>query len=88
MVDGMTLGSAVGGAVAVGIMFRFLNVKIDKKQDSIDKKQDKEMCERIAKSFEKAIDKSDGKHAETMTMLNQIRLTTAKIEQRVLNNKE
>ncbi|MCG7852807.1 MAG: hypothetical protein MIO92_09820 [Methanosarcinaceae archaeon] len=85
MIDGITIGAAVGGAVAVGYMFRFLNVKIDKKQEEIDRKQDKVMCERIAQSFEKAIDRSDAKHQETMTILNQIQITAGKIEQRILN---
>jgi len=88
MIDGITIGigSGIGGAVAVGIMFRFLNVKIDKKQDAIDKKQDKAMCERIAKSFEKAIDRSDVKHGETMAILNKIQVATGKIEQRIINH--
>ena len=81
MIDGITIGigSGIGGAVAVGIMFRFLNVKIDKKQD-------KAMCERIAKSFEKAIDRSDAKHEETMAILNKIQVATGKIEQRIINH--
>jgi len=88
MIDSITIGigSGIGGAVAVGIMFRFLNAKIDKKQVLIDAKQDKSMCERIARSFEKAIDKSDAKHEETMAILNKIQIATGKIEQRIINH--
>jgi len=71
------IGAGVGGAITFGAamtMFKFLNNKIDKKQD-------KTMCEEVVKNFTKAIDKSDLKHKETMTILNQIQVATGKIEQ-------
>ena len=78
------IGAGIGGAVTLGAgmaMFKFLNAKIDKKQDKV-------MCERIAQSLEKAIDKSEEKHKETMTILRALELSTGKIEQKILNNRD
>jgi len=71
------IGAGIGGALTISgamVMFRFLNQKIDKKQD-------KAMCERIAKAFEKGIDKSTEDHEKTMKILGEIQVATGKIEQ-------
>ena len=71
---GYTLGGAVAGVGGVLIMFKFLNAKIDKKQD-------KSLCTEIAKTFEKGIDKGFENHEKAMTILSEIQIATGKIEQ-------
>ncbi|MCK5018168.1 MAG: hypothetical protein KAS32_14020 [Candidatus Peribacteraceae bacterium] len=71
---GYVASGAVAGVGGVAIMFRFLNAKIDKKQD-------KTLCETIAKNFGKAIDKSDKNHEKVMEILGEIQVSNGKIEQ-------
>ena len=77
------IGAGVGGALTFGgavAMFKFLNAKIDKKQD-------KALCKEIAKTFDKGIDRINEDHDKAMEILGKIQVATGKIEQELLNNK-
>ena len=61
----------LGGAVA---MFRFLNAKIEKKQD-------KSLCENIAKNFAESLHKGEEKFDKIMNTLGEIKVSNGKIEE-------
>ena len=71
---GYSMAGVAAGIGGVALMFRFLNTKIDKKQD-------KALCERIAENFGKAIDKSTDNHEKVMEILGMIQVSNGKIEQ-------
>ena len=63
------IGYVAGGAVAslggVALMFRFLNAKIDKKQDS-------SLCENIVENFSKGLARGEEKFDQIMDALGEI----------------
>lgn len=77
------IGAGIGGAVAglgsIAIVFRWLNSKIDKKQD-------KSLCNNIAETFSQSLNRGEEKFDKIMETLTEIQIATGKIEQR-LNNK-
>ena len=82
IIPGGEITAAISGVIAgiggAALMFKFLNAKIDKKQD-------KSVCAEIAKNFEKSINKSDERHEKVMEILSKIQIATGKIEQKVIN---
>lgn len=84
MLSEITAGliGATGGLGGVMIVMRFLNAKIDKKQD-------KALCVAIAKTFEKGIEKSADNHEKVMEILGAIQVSNGRVEQQLkyLNGK-
>ena len=68
------IGAGIGGAVAglgsVAIIFRWLNAKIDKKQD-------KTLCEKVVENFNQGLDKGEKKFDKIMDTLGEIQVDNA-----------
>ena len=79
---GYVASGAVAGVGGVAIMFKFLNAKIDKKQD-------KTLCENIAKNFAESLHKGEERFDKIMDTLGEIQVSNGKIEQELkhLNGK-
>jgi len=79
------IGAGIGGAAGIGtiaLVFRFLNAKIEKKQD-------KSLCENIAKNFNESFHRGDEKFDKIMDKLGDLEVATGKVEQELkhLNGK-
>lgn len=71
------IGAGIGGVAgisAIALVLRFLNAKIDKKQD-------KTLCENIAKNFAEGLHRGEEKFDKIMDTLGEIQVATGKIEQ-------
>jgi len=77
------IGAGVGGALTISgamMMFRYLNQKIEKKQD-------KNMCVVMHDNIKEAQNKSEEDHEKVMKILSEIQIATGKIEQQLVNGK-
>ena len=71
------IGAGIGGALTLGgamLILRFLNAKIEKKQD-------KSLCEKISDNIVKALDKGEEKFDKIMDALGEIKEDNAAIKQ-------
>ena len=67
------IGAGVGGALTLGgvmAMFKFLNVKIGKKQD-------KSLCENIVENISKSLARGEAKFDKIMDALGEIKVDNA-----------
>jgi formiminotetrahydrofolate cyclodeaminase len=71
---GYSVAGVAAGIGGVAIMFRFLNVKIEKKQD-------KALCENIAKNFNDGMKKGEKRFDKIMEILGDLQVSNGKIEQ-------
>ena len=74
MITGGEIGAAAGGIVTFGMLFLFLNNKVDKKQD-------KTLCNEISKNFSEGIHKQEENQKEIMKTLSKITVSNAEIKQ-------
>ena len=71
------IGAGIGGIAGLGgvmLIFRFLNAKIDKKQD-------KTLCENIAKNFAESLHKGEERFDKIIDTLGEIQVSNGKIEE-------
>ena len=68
------IGTASGVLVAMGVVLRFMNAKIDRKQN-------KDVCDQIHTSMDKSLESADKKFDKIMDKLEVIREDNAAIKQ-------